>query len=112
MLGFERNDLQGLKQILERLSNNPPEDVKLKTLTHKEMRAFARGILVLIPHFEFPSETESKLKILVTFVSMRGFAIYDRAFFAKEALEVIQGYENSLPSSGAEIIRKWDVNAF
>ena len=94
MLGFEGDDLKGLLKILERLSRNSQDEHGF--LTHKQVRAYGRGLLLLIPSFNLPPSTEAQLKTLVACMSVKGLPLYDRAFFAKEALELVQRHQNSL----------------
>jgi hypothetical protein len=87
MFGFDGED-KGFRIILDRIATNPGEG----GLTHKEVRAYARCLLVIFPTLSLlpvDSKIESEIKVLLAMMSSAGLPHYDRSFLASRILELL-----------------------
>ncbi|BAZ50147.1 hypothetical protein NIES4103_27610 [Nostoc sp. NIES-4103] len=85
-LTLDREDeLQGLKTILERIADNDDG----KNLTHKQVRAYARCMLTLVPELQIEFSLRPEFQILMAALSTSGLPHYDRCFIASRLLELL-----------------------
>lgn len=86
--------LKGFKATLQKLADNLEPNLKF---THKEVRAYARSLLVSLDSVEIPynfnCSTKEEVSLHLLALSCSGLAHYDRAFLARQVLEVIQEQE-------------------
>ncbi|BAY10284.1 hypothetical protein [Calothrix sp. NIES-2098] len=88
MFGFDGNT-KGFKTIIERIAKND-ESTDFGKLTHKEVRAYARCMLPLVPHMNVKLNLEPELTILLTSLSASGLPHYDRSFIAARILKLLE----------------------
>ncbi len=86
-------DISGFKIILEKLSKNDEKHQLI--FTHKQVRAYARCLLNVLPALPFSLKEEQEIKLLLICVSSRGLPHYDRAFMANQVLEIVKNFELS-----------------
>ncbi|MFN6540882.1 MAG: hypothetical protein RM021_031700 [Nostoc sp. EkiNYC01] len=86
MFGFKGSS-EGIEIILEKISKNE----ETQKLTHKQVRAYARCLLNLVPyihHLDHQQETE--ITALFASLSSSGLPHYDRSFLAANALKLLK----------------------
>ncbi|NDJ20932.1 hypothetical protein GS682_04590 [Nostoc sp. B(2019)] len=96
MFGFD-GEIDGFKQILERIAANPDEG----GLTHKEVRAYARCMLPLVSVMHL-DKFESEIKLLLVAISASGLPHYDRSFLASKILNLLEESARLASESKAE----------
>ncbi len=85
----ESNELRsGLKTILKQLSTNCKDTTFC--LTHKEVRTYAKCLLVSLTKIDIDPEVRQKIQVLLVCMSSGGLSIDNRNFLAKQALEALQ----------------------
>lgn len=80
----------GFVQILKRIEDNVEPNLKL---THKDVRAMARCLLVCRQDLSLPSKRNDEVWILVLALSKSGLAHYDRSFLASQILQILDEIE-------------------
>ncbi|WYL93410.1 MAG: hypothetical protein HEQ35_05645 [Gloeotrichia echinulata IR180] len=85
MFGFD-GSTQGLQRILEQIAENE----KTEKLTHKEVRAYARCFLVLIPHLNLTKKLGQDFTVLMAALSAPQLPHYDRSFLASKLLKMLE----------------------
>jgi thymidine phosphorylase len=73
--------MKGLKSVLQRIKQNNAG----QTLTHQEIRAYARCFLAVAK----AEGEDDELIALLTALAARGLPHYDRAFLAERMLEIV-----------------------
>ncbi len=86
-------DISGFKIILEKLSKNDENHQLI--FTHKQVRAYARCLLNVLPALPFSLKEEQEIKLLLVCISSSGLPHYDRAFMATKVLELVKIFEES-----------------
>lgn len=83
IFGFD-GDVAGFRNIVWRIAHNEKVD-----LTHKEVRAYARCMLKLLPLLQISGRFESEIKTMLAVISMSGLPHYDRSFMAERILKLL-----------------------
>lgn len=86
MFGFD-GDIHGFRTILRKIANNKDEKI---VLTHKEVRAYARCLLKILPSINEPEKNKPVISTMLATMSISGIPHYDRAFLAEQILELIK----------------------
>jgi hypothetical protein len=98
MFGFDGSS-QGIERILEQIVENE----KTQKLTHKEVRAYARCFLILIPHLHNLDLRKSQdVTALMAALSAPGLPHYDRSFLASKLLEKLKDAQKETDSTFGE----------
>ncbi len=84
MFGFD-GEVKGFKSVIERISSN---HLNIK-LDHKEVRAYARCMLKILPELEINSRFKPEIQTLLAAISASGLPHYDRSFLASRILELL-----------------------
>lgn len=87
MFGFD-GATKGLEQILNRYVKNH------QNITHKEIRAYARCLLKIIPEITFSSRLKPEIETLLAALSAFGLPHYDRVFLATRILKLLEESNN------------------
>jgi len=88
--GFDGNT-EGFKQILSRISDNHDGG----KYNHKEVRAYARCLLCLLPEITINLNVKPEVQILLAALTASGLPHYDRAFLATCILKLLEDSANS-----------------
>ncbi|MEH1886150.1 hypothetical protein [Nostoc sp.] len=83
MFGFD-GKTKAIIHFLEQIRDNKEGD----KLTHKEVRAYARLILNLLPVLQV--DDEEQIKVLLAAMSTSGLPHYDRSFAAEQILKLLE----------------------
>ncbi|MBW4425944.1 MAG: hypothetical protein KME50_16205 [Nostoc desertorum CM1-VF14] len=83
MFGFD-GSTKAIAHFLEQIKENKEGD----KLTHKEVRAYARLILNLLPILQV--DAEEQIKVLLAAMSSAGLPHYDRSFAAEQILKLLE----------------------
>lgn len=94
IFGFDGN-IKGFQHIICELASN---DESLK-LTHKEVRAYARCLLKILPETGINFKIKPQIETMLVAISISGLPHYDRAFLAKQILKLIEDTEVDLLES-------------
>lgn len=86
MYGFD-GDIHGFKTILQKIANNKDEKI---ILIHKEVRAYARCLLKILPLINEHEKNKPVIQTMLATMSLGGIPHYDRAFLAEQILELIK----------------------
>ncbi|WP_335140866.1 hypothetical protein [Nostoc sp.] len=96
MFGFD-GSTKAIINFLQQIKNNKEGD----KLTHKEVRAYGRLMLALVP--ELSVDRPEEIKCLLAAMSTSGLPHYDRSFAAAQILKLLEDYEQrKYDSSGGE----------
>lgn len=85
MFGFD-GEVKGFQSVLERISSNYP-NIKID---HKEIRAYARCMLKILPELDINSRFKPEIQTLLAAISASGLPHYDRSFLASRILELLK----------------------
>ncbi len=85
MFGFDGSE-EGFATILRKISTND----ELQKLTHKEVRAYARCLLALLPNLIICPNQREEIKTLLASMSSSGIPHYDRSFLASRILKLLE----------------------
>ncbi|PHJ56166.1 hypothetical protein VF14_36705 [Nostoc linckia z18] len=85
MFGFD-GEAKGFQSVIERISANY-SNVKLD---HKEVRAYARCMLKILPELDINSRFKPEIQTLLAAISASGLPHYDRSFLASKILELLK----------------------
>ncbi|MFN6484625.1 MULTISPECIES: hypothetical protein [unclassified Nostoc] len=88
MFGFD-GSTKAIVHFLERIKENKEGN----KLTHKEVRAYARLMLNLLPSLQVDVEDEEKIQALLASISSAGLPHYDRSFAAEQILKLLEEQE-------------------
>ncbi|MHC5751504.1 MAG: hypothetical protein ACYTXF_12950 [Nostoc sp.] len=83
MFGFD-GSTKAIVSFLEQIRDNKEGE----KLTHKEVRAYARLILNLLPNLQV--DDEEQIKVLLAAISSAGLPHYDRSFAAGQILKLLE----------------------
>lgn len=97
MFGFD-GGLQGFRQIINEIVNNR-DGYKF---THKQVRAYARCLLVLVPWLDVSNHQQAQITVLLASMSASGLPHYDRSFLAEELLKILDKAIEEVESKHAE----------
>lgn len=86
MFGFN-GDIHGFKSILFMIAKN---EEKQLILTHKEVRAYARCLLKILPEIDIRSNVKPVIQTMLATMSLGGLPHYDRAFLAERILKLLE----------------------
>lgn len=86
MFGFD-GSIKAIVHFLEQIKENKEGD----KFTHREVRAYARLILNLLP--VLPIDDEEQIKFLLASMSNSGLPHYDRSFAAEQILKLLNEQE-------------------
>ncbi|MEH2374019.1 hypothetical protein [Nostoc sp.] len=86
MFGFETSN-KAIVPLLEQIKNNKEGE----KLTHKEVRAYARLMLNMLPALVLDDEKE--INFLLAAISSSGLPHYDRSFAAEQILKLLEQEE-------------------
>ena len=92
IFGFD-GDTSGFKYILKRIALNDKDVVDGGTspkLTHKNVRAYARCLLVLLPCLLIQTCLEQEVRCLLAMLASPGLPHYDRSFLASRILQLLK----------------------
>ena len=95
--GFDGNT-EGFEKILSRIALNHDSGKH----NHKEVRAYARCLLSILPEINCNSNVKSEVQILLAALSASGLPHCDRAFLAQRILELLEDSANSETESITE----------
>ncbi|MHC5768942.1 MAG: hypothetical protein ACYTXI_25630 [Nostoc sp.] len=96
MFGFD-GSTTAIVSFLEQIKRNKEGD----KLTHKEVRAYGRLMLALVP--DLSVDRPEEIKLLLAAMSTAGLPHYDRSFAAAQILKLLEECEQrKYNSSGAE----------
>lgn len=84
MFGFDGN-INGFYKIITQIKENDDGIF----LSHKQVRAYARCFLVILPKFNLKTERQQKIEVLLAAMSLKGLPHYDRCFLASRILELL-----------------------
>jgi hypothetical protein len=84
MFGFD-GELSGIESILTRIAMNNGSG----EFTHKEVRAYARCILKMLPELSITASRKPQIQFLLAVISAFGMPHYDRSFAAQEILKLL-----------------------
>jgi len=95
MFGFD-GSTKAIIHFLEQIKDNKEGE----KLTHKEVRAYARLILNLLPVLQI--DNKEQIQLLLAAISSAGLPHYDRSFAAVQIIELLdeQEYQRSRPDDG------------
>ncbi|MBC1235651.1 hypothetical protein [Nostoc sp. 2RC] len=85
MFGFD-GEVKGFQSVVERISSNY-SNIKLD---HKEVRAYARCMLIILPELDINSRFKPEIQTLLAVISASGLPHYDRSFLASRILELLK----------------------
>jgi hypothetical protein len=88
MFGFN-GSTKAMVHFLEQIRDNKEGD----KLTHKEVRAYGRLMLNLLPVFKV--NDEEQIQMLLAAISSAGLAHYDRSFAAERILKLLESQQQS-----------------
>jgi hypothetical protein len=83
MFGFD-GSTKAIVSFLEKIKDNKEGD----KLTHREVRAYGRLILALLPNLQV--EKEEQIQLLLAAISISGLPHYDRSFAAEQILKLLE----------------------
>ncbi len=83
MFGFD-GSTKAIAHFLEQIKDNKEGD----KLTHKEVRAYGRLMLNLLPALQV--DDEDKIQTLLASISSAGLPHYDRSFAAEQILKLLE----------------------
>lgn len=86
MFGFN-GDIHGFKSILWSIANNKDKNL---VLTHKEVRAYARCLLKILPEINSYHKVKPVIETMLATMSLSGLPHYDRAFLAEHILKLLE----------------------
>jgi hypothetical protein len=89
MFGFD-GSTKAIVHFLEQIKDNKEGD----KLTHKEVRAYGRLILNLLPALQV--DEDEQIQFLLAAISSSGLPHYDRSFAAEQILKLLE--EQKQPS--------------
>ena len=95
--GFDGNT-EGFEKILSRIALNHDSGKH----NHKEVRAYARCLLSILPEINCNSNVKSEVQILLAALSASGLPHCDRAFLAQRILKLLSEPVKSKTESTAE----------
>ncbi len=95
--GFDGNT-EGFEKILSRIADNHDGEKH----NHKEVRAYARCLLSILPEINCNSNVKSEVQILLAALSASGLPHRDRAFLATCILKLLLYPVNSKTESTTE----------
>ncbi|MFN6572359.1 hypothetical protein [Dendronalium sp. ChiSLP03b] len=99
MFGFDGN-FKGFEIILRRIAETTENN---GNLTHKEIRAYARCMLKILPEITFDEKLKLEIEILLAALSASGLPLYDRSFLATRILKLLEEDSKSKSESKGEI---------
>lgn len=85
MFGFDGNN-QGFEQILRKIASNDEQ----QKLTHKDIRAYARCLLIALPELNMCAKLKPEVEIMLAVLSAARLPHYDRSFLAKQILKLLE----------------------
>jgi hypothetical protein len=85
MFGFD-GEIKGFKSVIERIENNS----ETGKLDHKEVRAYARCMLKILPELNINSRFIPEIQTLLAAISVSSLPHYDRSFLASRILELLK----------------------
>ncbi|ACC80336.1 hypothetical protein [Nostoc punctiforme] len=83
MFGFD-GSTKAIIHFLEQIRDNKEGD----KLTHKEVRAYGRLMLNLLPNLQV--DNDEQIQVLLAAMSSSGLPHYDRSFAAEQILKLLQ----------------------
>lgn len=86
MFGFD-GSTKAIVHFLEKIQANKEGD----KLTHKEVRAYGRLMLNLLPNLQV--DNDEQIQLLLASISSAGLPHYDRSFAAEQILKLIEEQE-------------------
>ncbi len=86
MFGFD-GSTKAIIYFLQQIQNNKEGE----RLTHKEVRAYGRLILNLLPVLQI--DNEEQIQLLLAAISSAGLPHYDRSFAAEQILKLLEEQE-------------------
>ncbi|MEH1824465.1 MAG: hypothetical protein V7L22_03700 [Nostoc sp.] len=86
MFGFD-GSTKAIIHFLQQIKDNKEGD----KLTHREVRAYGRLILNLLPVLHI--DDEEQVKVLLAAISSSGLPHYDRSFAAEQILKLLEEQE-------------------
>jgi hypothetical protein len=95
--GFDGNT-EGFKEILSRIADNHDGGKH----NHKEVRAYARCLLHILPGIDFHRSVKPEVQILLAALTVSGLPHRDRAFLAACILKLLSESANSETESICE----------
>lgn len=84
MFGFN-GSLQGFRKIIAQIADN--QDTQ--KFTHKQVRAYARCMLILVPSLDLADYQRTQITVLLAAMSAGQLPHYDRSFLAEELLKIL-----------------------
>lgn len=88
IFGFD-GDFRGFQTILNRIEETTESNGKL---THKQIRAYARCMLKILPTLQLPERSQPEITILLATFSLPGLPLYDRSFLASRILKLVDDW--------------------
>ncbi|MEH1916989.1 hypothetical protein [Nostoc sp.] len=82
MFGFD-GSTKAIVSFLEKIKDNKEGD----KLTHKEVRAYGRLMLALLPNLQV--DDDEQIQLLLAAISSAGLPHYDRSFAAEQILKLL-----------------------
>jgi hypothetical protein len=95
--GFDGNT-EGFEKILSRIADNHDGGKH----SHKEVRAYARCLLCILPEINCGFNVKSEVQILLAALTVAGLPHSDRAFLAACILKLLSESANSKAESTTE----------
>ena len=95
IFGFD-GDIRGFQSILRRIEETTEKN---GTLTHKEIRAYARCLLKILPILQLPEKLILEITILLAALSMSGLPLHDRSFLASRILKLVDDWIYERPKN-------------
>jgi hypothetical protein len=83
MFGFD-GSTKAIIHFLEKIRDNKEGD----KLTHKEVRAYGRLMLNLLPNLQV--DDEEQIQLMLAAISSAGLPHYDRSFAAEQILKLLE----------------------
>ncbi|MHC5853794.1 hypothetical protein [Nostoc sp.] len=96
MFGFD-GSTKAIVHFLEQIKDNKEGN----KLTHKEVRAYGRLMLALVP--DLSVDRPEEIKCLLAAMSTAGLPHYDRSFAAEQILKLLEEYEQRKYQSSEEV---------
>ncbi|MBN3993900.1 MAG: hypothetical protein HWQ36_26300 [Nostoc sp. NMS2] len=95
IFGFD-GDIRGFQSILRRIEETTEQN---GNLTHKQIRAYARCLLKVLPMLDLPEKLIIEITILLATLSVSGLPLYDRSFLASRILKLVDDWVFSTPKN-------------
>lgn len=88
IFGFD-GDIRGFQSILRHIEETTEKN---GNLTHKQIRAYARCLLKILPTLDLPEKLILEITIMLATLSMPGLPLYDRSFLASRILKLVDDW--------------------